>query len=110
MRQDEIRVAVENMMDRQAGVFDPRDIDVLAKDNFELIKAMCPGSRPSRVELDEGDSDLVTVDGVSYDFSGIPHNDQINTGRRMGIEALLCPGISVDEIQARLNKKIQKEW
>ena len=108
--EDAVLTAVQKMLDRQEGRADPDDIEVLAKDYFDLIKAVRPGSRPRQVELDADDPDLVIVDGAAYDFSDVPHDDLTNTGRRMEIEALLTDQISVDELQVRLSEKIQKEW
>ena len=93
------------------------DIDVVLQDYFSLIKAVCSGGKPTKVELleEEGeiDTDTVIVDGVTYEFSDIPHDDQVNTGRVLEIEELLCGAygkVSAAELQARLAEKIQKEW
>ncbi len=89
------------------------DISTVVEDYFELIKVVRPGIKPGKVELDEEDCDLVIVDGVSYDFSDIPHDDQMSTGRRMEIEELLCEvygELPVSAVQERLNQKILNEW
>ena len=89
------------------------DIPDVVQDYFGLIKTVYPGAKPAQVKLDEEDCDLVFIDGVAYDFSDIPHDDQINTGRRMEIEELLCGGygeLPISEVQVQLNEKIQKEW
>ena len=91
-------------------------LDVL-QDYFDLIKALHLDGKPEKVELveEEGeiDTDTVIVDGVRYEFSDIPHDDQTNTGRVLEIEELLC-GVygesRVAELQLRLMEKIQKEW
>ena len=48
-----------------------------------------------------------------YDFSDIPHDDQLNTGRRMEVEELLCGAygdLPISEVEVQLNTKIQQEW
>ena len=89
------------------------DSSIVVQDYFDLIKTVYAGKKPTKVELDEEDSDLVIVDGVPYDFSDIPHDDQMSTGCRLEIEELLCGAYgepSISEIQLQLNERIQKEW
>ncbi|MGI5933466.1 MAG: hypothetical protein ACOX7A_01525 [Lawsonibacter sp.] len=85
------------------------DVAVVVQDYFDLLKSVYHRGKPNVVELDE-DPDLAIVDGVTYDFSDIPHDDQENTGRRMEIEVLFCEELPLEEIQRQLNEKIQKEW
>lgn len=94
-----------------------KDILDVLQDYFDLIKMLHLGGKPKKVELmeEEGeiDTDTVIVDGVRHEFSDIPHDDQMNTGRVLEIEELLCGGygeISAAELQLRLMNKIQKEW
>lgn len=89
-------------------------IPTVVEDYFELIKSVYTGEKPKKVVLDEYDCDLVTVDGVQYDFSDyILYDDQLNTGRRMEVEELLYGGygdLPVSEVEVQLNQKIQQEW
>lgn len=89
------------------------DIPVLVKDYIGLIETLHTGERPTQIVLDEYDANLVTVDDIEYDLSDIPHDDQLNTGRRMEIEELLYGGygdLPISEVEAILNKQIQEEW
>lgn len=89
------------------------DIPAVVEAYFGLIKAVYTGEKPKQIVLDEYDCDLVSVDGVEYDFSDILHDDQLNTGRRMEIEELLCGGygdLPISEVEVQLNAKMQQEW
>ena len=89
------------------------DISTVVEDYFGLIKSVYTGKKPKQVILDEYDCDLVTIDGIEYDFSDIPHDDQLNTGRRMEVEELLCGAygdLPISEVEGQLNTKIQQEW
>lgn len=87
------------------------DIDTLVADYFYLLKAVHRKGKPHNVSIDRDDYYVVVVDGVSYDFDElIHHNDQRNTGRKMEIGILFSDDISSDEVQNRLNKKIEEDW
>lgn len=54
---------------------------------------------------------VLTVDGKEYDFDSlIGHNDQKNTERKMEISVLFSGTVSENEVEKRLNEKIEKEW
>lgn len=86
------------------------DVSIVAQDYFDILKSVYPGKKPTFVALDEDDYDLLIVDGSAYDCADIPHDDQVNTGRRMEIEVLMTEELPVLEIQKELNEKIQREW
>ncbi len=83
----------------------------IVDDYFHLIKVVHKKGKPAQVELSSEDPGCVIVDGKEYDLCAIPHRDAVNTERRMEIEALLIDcRISLEEIQKRLNEKIQRDW
>jgi len=90
---------------------DVEDIDTIVTDYFYLLKAVYRKGKPHNVIIDRNDCYVVVVDGNSYDFDAlIRHNDQRNTERKMEIEILFSDNIPSDEIQLRLNKKIEEDW
>lgn len=88
---------------------DMEDIDTIVADYFYLLKAVLRRKKPSQVTIDH--VHVVVVDGVPYNFDEwIRHNDAKNTERKMEIEVLFSDNIPRDEVQKRLNEKIEKEW
>lgn len=88
---------------------DIEDIDVIVADYFYLLKAVLRRKKPSHVTIDH--ALVVVVDGVPYNFDElIHHNHAKNTERKMEIEVLFSDNIPKDEVQKRLNEKIEKEW
>ncbi len=68
-------------------------------------------AKPAVAELSAEDPGCVTVDGREYDLYRILHSDAVNTERRMEIENLLVDcDVSIQELQIRLNERIQTDW
>lgn len=90
---------------------DVEDIDTIVDDYFYLLKSVYRKGKPHHVSVNREDSYILIVDGVEYDFDLlIHHNDQKNTERRMEIEVLFSDNIPTNEVQKRLNQKIENEW
>jgi len=90
---------------------DIEDIDTIVTDYFYLLKAVHRKGKPQNVIIDRNHYSVVIADGSSYDFNMlIPHKDQRNTERKMEIDALFSDNIPREEVQIRLNQKIQEDW
>lgn len=87
---------------------DVEDIDTIVTDYFYLVKAV-HRKKPKFVDI-QGLFTLI-IDGEPYDLHVlIRHNDSKNTERIMEIEVLLSDRTPLDEIQKRLNEKIDTQW
>ena len=90
---------------------DMEDIDTIVNAYFQLAKKMYRKNlhffrKPKTVELTDS-SMVIRIDGETYDFGFIPHNDLRGTGWKMDIEVLYstdkmrgivqegCPGMVV---------------
>lgn len=88
---------------------DPEDIDTIVTDYFYLVKKIAGRKKPSKVSV-EGCSKLIIDDEPYFLYQEIRHNDARNTERYMEIEALFTDNIPTEEVEKRLNEKIQREW
>lgn len=87
------------------------DTETVVNDYFMLLKHLCKNKKPPVVKLNSEDSYTIIADGVVYDLdASVKHNDLKNTELKMEIESLLCDGVSVSEVEKRLNLKIKNEW
>ncbi len=85
--------------------------ETVVEDYLCLIKAVHKMGKPSFVELSAEDPGCMIVDGREYDLYRILHSDVVNTERRMEIENLLVDcDVSIQELQTRLNERIQTDW
>lgn len=87
------------------------DIDIIVEDYFYLLKSVLRKRKPGHVKVSKNDYYVLTVDGEEYDFDSlIRHNDQKNTERKMEISVLFSETVSENEVEKRLNEKIEQEW
>ena len=87
------------------------DIDIIVEDYFYLLKSVLRKRKPGHVKVSKNDYYVLTVDGEEYDFDSlIRHTDQKNTERKMEISVLFSETVSENEVEKRLNEKIEQEW
>ncbi len=65
--------------------------------------------KPKTVELTDS-SMVIRIDGETYDFGFIPHNDLRGTGWKMDIEVLYSTDKMRGIVQERLSEKVAREW
>ena len=53
---------------------------------------------------------VIRIDGETYDFGFIPHNDLRGTGWKMDIEVLYSADQMRGIVQERLSEKVAREW
>ncbi|MCD7909692.1 MAG: hypothetical protein LUH04_18820 [Clostridium sp.] len=90
------------------------DIDTIVNAYFRLAKKMYRKNlhffrKPKSVELTDY-SMLIKIDGETYDFGYIHHNDLRGTNWKMDIEVLYNSQEMRDIVQERLTKRVEREW
>ncbi|PST31577.1 hypothetical protein C7256_19215 [Enterocloster lavalensis] len=93
---------------------DMEDIDTIVNAYFRLAKKMYRKNlhffrKPKTVELTDS-SMVIRIDGETYDFGFIPHNDLRGTGWKMDIEVLYSTDKMRGIVQERLSEKVAREW
>ena len=93
---------------------DMEDIDTIVNAYFRLAKKMYRKNlhffrKPKTVELTDS-SMVIRIDGETYDFGFIPHNDLRGTGWKMDIEVLYSADQMRGIVQERLSDKVAREW
>ena len=94
-------------------VLKAKDIDTIVNAYFRLAKKMYRKNlhffrKPKTVELTDS-SMVIRIDGETYDFGFIPHNDLRGTGWKMDIEVLYSTDKMRGIVQERLSEKVARE-